>query len=111
MDQEEKRAYNRRYFREHRNDIYVRRQQRVAERRASLHQFFDELKQGQACQRCGIADPRLLEFRYQDERGKTGNLKNKAITMNWSIQRILQEVEKSQLLCWNCRKLQAEREE
>jgi hypothetical protein len=110
MDQEEKRAYNQQYFREHRSDIYARRQQRVAKRRASLHQFFDELKQGQACQRCGIADPRLLEFRYQDERGKTGNLKNKAITMNWSIQRILQEVEKSQLLCWNCRKLQAERE-
>ncbi len=111
MDKEEKRAYNRRYFREHKSEIYAQRQRRVAEHRKYLHQFFDELKQGQACQRCGIADPRLLDIRYKDEHGKTGNLKNKAITMNWSTQRILQELEKCQVLCWNCRKLQDERKE
>lgn len=105
MDKEEKRVYNQHYFQEHKDAIYTRRQSRNAERRQSLRAFLEEQKQGKACQRCGLADSRLLEFRYQDEDGQTGNLKNKAVSMNWSKERILQELEHCSLLCWNCRKL------
>lgn len=105
MEKNEKQAYNRQYFQGHKSEIYARRQSRNAERRQSLRAFLEEQKQGKVCQRCGLTDSRLLEFRYQDEQGNAGNLKNKAVSMNWSKERILQELEHCSLLCWNCRKL------
>jgi hypothetical protein len=105
VEKDEKQAYNKQYFQEHKREIYARRQSRNAERRQSLRAFLEEQKQGKVCQRCGLADSRLLEFRYQDEQGNAGNLKNKAVSMNWSKERILQELEHCSLLCWNCRKL------
>ena len=104
MNEEETRAYQQQYFREHKDRIYAQNKIRTAERRQKIHEWLEAYKQGKVCQRCGIADPRLLEFRYKNAKtGKEANLKNIAISAKWTEKRIQQELEKSTLLCWNCR--------
>ena len=103
MNEEEMRAYKQRYFQEHKDHMNALSKIQAAERRAEIHELFEELKQGKACQGCGITDTRLLEFRCKNPKnGKKANLKNIAISSKWGEKRIRQELEKASLLCGNC---------
>jgi hypothetical protein len=104
MDTEEKRAYNQRYYKEHKRDLQTQRNDYHAGRRERLRALFEKHLEGKACQRCGINDIRVLDIRYAEHPGHL-NLRNTAISQNWSVGRIKQELNKSIILCLNCQYL------
>ena len=63
-----------------------------------------------ACVRCGESDPICLDFHHRDE--GTKHLAIAAAVRKWPLKRVMQEIEKCDILCANChRKLHAERRE
>ena len=70
---------------------------RVATTRAWLYEY----KQERGCQVCNENDPRCLDFHHRDRASKVA-------TVSWlvkrarSIERVLEEIERCDLLCANC---------
>lgn len=56
------------------------------------------------CVKCGIKDIRVLEFDHMDPSIKSFGISS-AITGTYSWNKILQEIEKCQILCANCHKI------
>ena len=104
MDKEEKRAYNQRYYQEHKRNLQTQRNDYHSRRRERLRALFDMYLEGKACQRCGITDRRVLDIRYAEHPGHL-NLQNTALSQNWSKQRIEEELKHCIILCLNCQHL------
>jgi len=128
-----KREYDKQYFQEHKETIYAHRRasydpvkekarkeerkkngyyqknrayydQKNDERRQMLRDFILEQKVGRVCERCGISDIRVLDFHHLDRDGKEGSI-GKAVSKNWSKERIVREIAKCQVLCSNCHRI------
>jgi hypothetical protein len=61
------------------------------------------------CSHCGINDRRVLEFDHIDASTKSFSIAS-AITSTYSWNKILDEIEKCQILCANCHKIKTARE-
>lgn len=77
--------------------------QRIANRKR-IQEFIVQQKMGKACVRCGISDYRVLDFHHLDPTQKELTLAH-AWQRYWSKKRILQEIEKCELLCANCHRI------
>lgn len=76
--------------------------ERSLRRRTSLKGWLAEYKFEQGgCNRCGVEDPRTVDFHHVDPETKTLSV-NEMVTMGHSKQDIREEVEKCELLCANC---------
>jgi hypothetical protein len=94
-----KRAYDRARHSKNRDSILARRSITVAARHgrilAELLLYFE----GHPCKDCGEDNPIVLEFDHQkDKRGNVGDLLRKG--SSW--ERILEEIEKCEVVCANC---------
>jgi hypothetical protein len=114
-DREKKRIRDRRWYHEHpeqwegrsrkqyeKNPEYYN--DRNAQRRQMLRELIQQQKIGRKCVRCGIDDPRVLDFHHRDKSTKGGGIGN-AVSQNWSAERILQEITKCDTLCANCHRI------
>lgn len=98
-DRERARAYGRMHYGQH----LVQEKVRVTKRKQKTHQWFEELKQTMACQRCGENHPAALDFHHRNSNEKE-ILISQAVHNGWGIERILNEIEKCDVLCANCHK-------
>jgi hypothetical protein len=96
-NKESSRASRRRWY--HRN-----KQHAIAiikEREAEIRQWFREYKTHLKCAKCVEDHPACLDFHHRDPTQKDISL-SKAPGLGWSVERILQEIEKCDVLCSNC---------
>ena len=93
---EEKAAYMRSYYQ--RNRAKWRRQH--AERARERRVYLAELKAARGCSQCSEDDPRVLQFHHRDESEKEFTI---GAAVNYrSLEALLREVEKCDVLCANC---------
>lgn len=70
---------------------------RILERRRFVYEYLTK----HPCVRCDEADPVVLEFDHIDRDTKDSPI-SQAIWANWSMKRLLAEIDKCQVLCANC---------
>lgn len=77
---------------EHRNEV-----QRIY--RAKRQQWVSDFKNIKRCKKCGEDQPHKLAFHHRDPSAKTSNIN----PLMWSpIERLLEEINKCDVLCHNC---------
>lgn len=101
-DKEARSAYNREYYLRRKEkgskaaymrEFYAKRKERLA-----------ELKRDRACLRCGFSDPCALDFHHRDPKEKSFKIADRAWNVSW--ERLLEEVEKCDILCANCHRIE-----
>jgi len=90
-------AYNKKHYAE--NKEYYKEKARKS--RAAHKKWCRELKVGLSCQVCGMDDPIVLDFHHRDESTKEFCV-SEGKTRGYSRQRMLDEIEKCDVLCSNC---------
>lgn len=96
-----KRAYNKVWYRENEGThkiAVVATKQAIRDRN---RRWLDDFKAKLSCVNCGEADPCCLDFHHREPEGKERALSD-AIRRGWSIERLLEEVAKCDVLCANC---------
>ena len=79
-----------------------RNTERTLERRSELRAWVHEFKRTSGgCRRCDETDPACLDFHHVDEDGKEMSI-SRLVTHGYSRQRLLDEIEKCEILCANC---------
>ncbi len=74
-------------------------------RRKKTRKWLDDHKKNLACERCGFSDFRALEFHHSNDKEKDFNVAD-MIRSGSSIQTILKEIEKCEILCSNCHQIE-----
>ncbi|HRH44970.1 MAG TPA: hypothetical protein PKY82_25255 [Pyrinomonadaceae bacterium] len=74
-------------------------------RRKKTRKWLDEYKKSLACERCDFSDFRALEFHHSNPNQKDFNVAD-MIRSGASIQTILNEIEKCEILCSNCHQIE-----
>lgn len=78
-------------------------QNRFRQKRRSM---VNAIKEERGCMDCGTHHPAVLDFHHKE--GLNGNIKNRVSRMvseNASWQRILEQIEKCDVLCANCHRI------
>lgn len=108
-DPENRRAYWRRWY--HSNPIH-RIEYRIKNRnlRESIKKELEEYKRGLSCEMCGESHIACFDFHHE---GGDKNLNvSRMASQLWSVNKIMEELEKCRVLCANChRKLHYEENE
>ena len=71
--------------------------ERILERRKYIYNYL----KSHPCVECGENDPRCLDFDHINPENKDLEI-SRAIWNNWSMKRLINEIEKCQILCSNC---------
>lgn len=91
--------------RRYRRDWYERNKERQAkykrDRQAALTEWLREYKKTLRCSRCPESDYVCLEFHHRDRSQKVLSI-HRAVKNGWSINRLLSEIAKCDVLCLNC---------
>lgn len=64
-------------------------------------QWWREFKSSLSCSRCGENHPATLDFHHSDPSEKEFDI-HSAVSRGWGKQRILDEIERCEVLCANC---------
>ncbi len=99
VDRERKRAYDRAWYRQHSRQVRIANE----EQKRKLHQWYEEYKATLACQHCGENHPATLVFHHRDPNEKELSVAQ-AVHDGWSVEHILNEIAKCDVLCINCHK-------
>lgn len=83
----------------HRNKDEVAR--RVEGRRRATRQWLVEYKSHLRCARCPETDPACLDFHHRDGNEKEISVAC-ALSAGWTINRLIAEIDKCEVLCANC---------
>ena len=75
------------------------------ERRDRYREWLVQYKQGQRCQRCGISDPRVLDFHHKDGDKKAIDVASAISNGGYGLERIKLEIAKCTTLCANCHRI------
>ena len=97
MNKEEKRAYSRKYYQEHKEEICARWHIRYQKRRAVINRY----KQIKSCAICGNKDFRCLEFHAPD--GHLGRAVSVLVIHSWAKAKA--EITRCIVVCANCHKI------
>src|SRR5437588_7676917 len=81
------------------------KQARKNARRKNIRRWLDEYKKRLACERCGFADFRALEFHHTDHSQKDFNVAD-MLRRGVAIQTIKREIDKCAVLCSNCHQIE-----
>jgi len=74
---------------------------KAAVRTTELRNWLKGIKSELRCQECGEDHPACIEFHHRNSSQKDINLADVA-SKGWSKEKILQEIEKCDILCSNC---------
>jgi len=85
------------------NSSYYKKKARIHTKRymEKARKFIFSIKLGNPCEICGENDPVVLEFDHIDPKTKNHNV-SEMVKLGYSINSIINEVEKCRLLCANC---------
>jgi len=104
------REQQRRYRARTRETYLADQRERSARRVAERGQLIRSLKEGRPCACCGGYFPSpVLEWHHRDPAGKDGHVLRRKFHVR--LERLLAEVEKCDLLCANCHRLEHYEEE
>src|ERR1051326_2653657 len=96
-------------LREYRRNWYVRNpesaKRAVRKRKQDIRKWLDEYKSHLKCVRCGEDHLACLEFHHRDPEKKE-MVVSRTVDWGWSIERILAEIAKCEVLCANCHRKQ-----
>ena len=117
-----KKQYSREYYLKHRDKIKAKRKLRRAAnpeltkkidkrtkeqlrlksiiQRQKVREYVQKIKKDASCS-CGENHPACLAFHHRDALDKELSI-NEAIKRGWSIQRTQKEIDKCDILCFNC---------
>ena len=90
-----------------RGKVYIRKkchQCRYTEdcnRKRKIRKEIQEYKKKHSCIKCGYSDFRALEFHHKNRADKTIDIAD-AVGHGWSLEHVMKEVEKCDVLCANC---------
>ena len=87
---------NKRYYQKYKQ----RRAEINREYRTKIKQTLKELKESEPCTDCGNYFPHYV-MDYDHQRDKVIGV-SAAITQGWSLKKIMEEIEKCELVCANC---------
>jgi hypothetical protein len=93
----EMRAYHRKNYQSHKQEAIVR----ATKRRKRIIAWFTSLKTGKCCKRCPETHPACLEFHHRDGNSKVLEIAA-MVSQGWSERKIVDEIEKCDLICANC---------
>ena len=103
----DQKKYRKKWHKENYHKYAVKHYAKVKERRATLEKWLKGYKSRLQCELCGENEPCCLAFHHIDSNEKEIEV-SKAPNRGWSIERMLEEIKKCQVLCFNChRKLHA----
>lgn len=101
-DKEKQKECSKQWHKEHYNGEYrAARLKNAKDRRKVVKKDFSEYKATLSCSICGENDECCLDFHHIDPLKKDLPL-SKALTNNWSMKRLMKEVDKCQVVCSNC---------
>lgn len=95
---EDKRATWRRYYARNKKEI----RQQIERRKEANRNQYEKYKKTLKCSRCPENHPACLEFHHKDSTKKEIEVTKAVFSNRWSIKRILEEIEKCEVLCCNC---------
>lgn len=103
---EERRAYWNEWHERNKHRKDYKEAQAITKKRIrkERREWFQELKKSLKCERCGIADWRVLDFHHSDPSQKDWEVAN-MVRSRWSQKRILAEIAKCECLCSNCHRI------
>ena len=105
--QDKMRQYRRDYYAKNRASEKKRIYQRVKDLKVWLKEYKLTLK----CIKCPETHPACLDFHHRDPTEKESNISRIVAVKGWSIEHILEEIKKCDVLCANChRKLHYEQD-
>jgi len=90
-------AYNKQYYLKHKAAIRAKN----TAYRQGIVDWMTEYKSTLKCVECGFDNPVALQFHHRDPSQKVIEI-GEARNQGWSIKRILEEIEKCDVLCANC---------
>lgn len=109
MDRDQKRAYDRAYHAkrspEAKRKKFESQRNRVSKNLQEVRQY----KADRGCSDCGERDPIVLDLDHIDRGSKKFTLSN-AVRLGVSIEKILKEIEKCEVVCANCHRRRTARQ-
>lgn len=96
---------NKEHVKEYKNNWYKDNNEKhkrdVKERRRRTKEWLRNYKSKLSCIKCGENHPACLDFHHIDPTQKDSQITN-AISRGWSMERLIKEIEKCEVLCANC---------
>jgi L-lysine 2,3-aminomutase len=99
-DPAKRKAYHRAYSKKHYAENKEHYIEKSRKHKQATRDWIRSLKEGRICSQCGEDDPIVLDFHHPNPNEKGGTVAN--IAHRWSRKRILQEIEKCDVMCANC---------
>ena len=81
-------------------DCYRKTKQSLINRH---YEWLAGLKASRGCRRCGIKDPRVLDFHHKDKQDKLFGIS--ALRREIGFQKLVDEIEKCEVVCSNCHRI------
>lgn len=94
---ERSREYSKASYQRHKAEVIAKRKQRQIE----IHNSFKRYKSTLCCMKCGISHPAVLQFHHRNKAGKSFAIAN-VVARATSMQQIINELKKCDVLCVNC---------
>lgn len=94
---EHHKEYHKAWYQSHKEEVIERKKKRQLE----IYNWFRRYKSGLQCADCGISHPALLQFHHRDRAEKSFTI-SKIVSRATSVQQIMREIEKCDVLCVNC---------
>jgi 5-methylcytosine-specific restriction endonuclease McrA len=99
-----RKLYYKKHYQKYANEYRARAILRNKLIKGALKLKLSEYLSDKSCSRCGITDSRVLEFDHMDPATKSFGINN-GIRNSLHWERILEEIEKCQILCANCHRI------
>lgn len=100
---EKMRSYRKEWYEKNKESEREKAKDRQSIRRKEFKKWFKEFKTTLKCSICGFSHPAALDFHHKDPSTKEFNLG--AIGCSVSKEKIIEEIEKCDILCANCHRI------
>jgi hypothetical protein len=100
-EREKKNEYQRKYFQKG-GPGHKKQMLRIKNRKKEIHDWIQRYKENLQCERCPESHPACLDFHHKDPKEKDIEISLIAVRKGWAIKRIMEEIEKCEILCANC---------
>jgi hypothetical protein len=115
MTTDKQKAYSKKYYREHRDEVLARSKKRQIEKKEEItkynrewnqnhpnKRFVEEYKKNHPCELCGYSDPRALEFHHRNPEDKEFLVSS---ACRVGIDELKEEMAKCMVICANCHRI------
>jgi hypothetical protein len=94
-------GYNREYYQRNRKHLLEKQREKNRRLAGNRRKWLVEYKRTLSCIRCGENHPATLTFHHKKSTDKSFEIGN-AIALGVSLQKLIAEIEKCEVLCANC---------